>query len=142
MKNPKLTLIRGLPGSGKSTLARKLASETGALHLETDMYFTDTSDNYHFDRDVLSIAHAWCWKKTDEALDEKKSVIVSNTFTTMEEIFPYVLIAAKRKVPIEYIKCVGEYGSTKDVPDDILNKMKARWESVHGERVYDGTELQ
>ena len=34
---PTLTIIRGLPGSGKSTLARKLAEETGAIHIESDI---------------------------------------------------------------------------------------------------------
>ena len=35
---PKLTLICGLPGSGKSTMARKIAVETGVLHVEADMW--------------------------------------------------------------------------------------------------------
>jgi adenylate kinase family enzyme len=35
---PTLTIIRGLPGSGKSTLARKIAADTGAIHIEPDMF--------------------------------------------------------------------------------------------------------
>lgn len=35
---PILTIVRGLPGSGKSTLAQKLSAETGAMHIEPDMF--------------------------------------------------------------------------------------------------------
>jgi adenylate kinase family enzyme len=47
---PTLTIIRGLPGSGKSTLARKLSAETGAIHIEPDMFCMQDGE-YRYDRE-------------------------------------------------------------------------------------------
>lgn len=41
-----LTLVRGLPGSGKSTLAKTIRDTTGAVHLESDMFFMKDGVSY------------------------------------------------------------------------------------------------
>lgn len=57
---PTLTIIRGLPGSGKSTLARKIAAETGAIHIEPDMFCIQDGE-YRYEKEkyyrAVKMAH-------------------------------------------------------------------------------------
>ena len=132
---PKLVLIRGLPGSGKSTLAKAME---GFLHLEADMYFTDASGVYHYRRDELSFAHAWCKWRTESALLCGRNVVVSNTFTTMAEMRPYFDLAEKHKVDVTVIEALGHFPSIHGVPPETIERMKARWEPfVNEETVKD-----
>jgi predicted kinase len=84
-----LFLIRGLPGSGKSTLADAL----GVFNTEADQYFVDEDGNYNFDPSKLPQAHAQCQEDTRASLESGISVAVSNTFTQMWEMIPYIEMA-------------------------------------------------
>ena len=123
----KLTLIRGLPGSGKSTMARKIAVDTGALHIEADMW-VDYSQPYT--PEAAKRAHAICQSQARHALVFGGSVVVSNTFTRQWEMQPYLDMARKYGVQVEIITATGDYGSVHDVPDDVIAAMVARWEEV------------
>ena len=133
-----LYLIRGLPGSGKSTLAKTLAHGLNAikkwscLHFETDMYF-ETGDGYHFDRRELSLAHAWCQKATRLHLERGKTVIVSNTFTQLWELQPYLDMAKELDLVVTVITCEGQYGSLHNVPEHAVDMMKRRWQAYPGQ---------
>ena len=52
---PILTIFRGLPGSGKSTMARKLAEQTGAIHIEPDMFCIQDME-YRYDKEKYKTA--------------------------------------------------------------------------------------
>jgi len=82
-----LVLIRGLPGSGKSTMALVLA-QVGYVHYEADMYFMQDGQ-YQYDSRQVRQAHQWCREQTLRALQAGKRVVVSNTFTRLQEMEPY-----------------------------------------------------
>lgn len=123
----KLTLIRGLPGSGKSTMARKIALETGALHVEADMWI-NYSEKWR--QESVKMAHAICQEQANKALYYGRDTVVSNTFTQQWEMQPYLDMARHYGAQIEVITATGDYGSIHDVPDDVIAAMVARWEEV------------
>ena len=135
-----LYLIRGLPGSGKSTLARKLSVALNAPHFEADDFFTMWDGMYLFDAKRLPEAHAYCFDKvricTDPDnptmngdTDQPVDVIVANTFSRIWEMQKYLDLAKERGIPVTVITCEGNYGSTHDVPDHAIERMKERWEA-------------
>ena len=89
--NSHLYLIRGLPSSGKTKLAHTLLDGLGqgSCHFEADDWF-EKEDGYEFDPSEIKAAHSHCLAQTKRALDEGKPVIVSNTFTQLWELEPYV----------------------------------------------------
>ena len=128
----KLTLVRGLPGSGKSTLAEILAhSLDRGYHLETDQFW---GEEYKFDISRIQEAYQWCQDETGLFLYRGRSVVVSNTFTTKKELRPYFEIAKEFSIVPQVILCQGQYGNIHNVPQNTLDRMKARFE-------YDISEL-
>jgi predicted kinase len=128
--NTQLILLRGLPGSGKSTFAKLLLnmSREKIVHYEADMYF-ETNGGYHFDPTKLSDAHQWCLQATSNTLLAGVSVIVSNTFTRLMELQPYLNLAKRYNVPVTVLHVEGNHGSIHNVPEQTMRKMAARWES-------------
>lgn len=123
----KLTLIRGLPGSGKSTMARKIALETGALHVEADMW-VDYSRPYT--TEAARMAHAICQEQAHKSIHYGRDTVVSNTFTRQWEMQPYLDMAERTGAQVEIITATGDYGSIHDVPDEVIQAMRERWEEV------------
>lgn len=122
-----LILIRGLPGSGKSTLAKKLSSSLGYQWFEADTYFYKEGDYKFIPADVPK-AHELCRQLTQHALSNGCSVIVSNTFSRLWEMEPYLAIARHLGINITVMECQGNYGSVHGVPEETIQKMKERWE--------------
>lgn len=91
-----LYLIRGIPGQGKSTFASKLHALLGskAKWFEQDQWRGPPGPNRVYKKELNPVAWAWCQGLTAQALWDKYDVIVSNTFTTLEGLKPYFLIAA------------------------------------------------
>ncbi|MBD1572593.1 ATP-binding protein [Vibrio sp. S17_S38] len=123
-----LTLIRGFPGSGKSTLARKLTQETGAIHLETDMYFVDSTGQYRFDFKKLNQAHKWCQQQTRQHLEQGFSAIVSNTFVCQWEMLAYKDIAQAVGAELYIQVCREQFGSIHNIEAKTIANMKQKWE--------------
>ena len=131
--NQTLIIIRGLPGSGKSTLAAMLVralrtSPTVPDWFEADDFFVNEDEEYHFDAIKLSEAHQWCQDMVKQSLQKGRTTIVSNTFTQRWEMEPYLKMAQELNIPVQIIECKGEFGSIHNVPTDVVNKMKVRWE--------------
>ncbi|RKF20017.1 ATP-binding protein [Alginatibacterium sediminis] len=127
----RLTIIRGLPGSGKSTLAKQMCTDDQQLvHLEADQYFVNDKQEYHFDADHLTNAHAWCQNKCEQALQQSTSVVVSNTFVCLWEMLPYINIAKKYQAHLKVIECHDDFGSIHNVPDTTIEQMKKKWQKL------------
>lgn len=124
---PTLILIRGLPGSGKSTVARAMMLD-GFVHVEADMFFEDEDDNYRFDASRIVEAHAWCQDMTEEYMEVGLDVVVANTFTRKWEMEPYMKLADKYDYTVVIRTEKGEYPNTHNVPQEVIDRMKARWE--------------
>lgn len=122
-----LKLIRGLPGSGKSTLARVLSQVTKCKHFEADMFFTKKDGSYKFDIKRIGLAHAWCIKKTGDALSKGNSVVVSNVFISEGDMLPYMSLAKQHDADFDVIEAKGAWKSIHGIPSDRFKLMKMSW---------------
>lgn len=120
-----LVLIRGLPGSGKSTMARAMTTHE---HLEADMFFTDESGAYRYDREKIMDAHEWCQRETFKALANGKRVVVSNTFTRLFEMEPYLNMAKVFSIDLRIVRATGNWPNVHGVPAAVVEHMRRRWE--------------
>lgn len=120
----KLILVRGIPGSGKSTFAKKMK---GFIHIETDMYWGMSGKK--FDGKLLKTAHEWCLNYAKVLLPLGNNVVVSNTFTQVWEMEPYLYLG----YPVEVFRMTNEYGSIHNVPESTILRMKQRFEDYKGE---------
>lgn len=133
MDKAKLILIRGLPNSGKSTLAMDICDTyIRADWFEADHYFESFDENdelvYNFDASQLSNAHDWCYTEAANSLKEGNLVIVSNTFTTIKEMQPYVDLAKQFDAELQVITCTGVIGDNgHGVPASTVEKMRNRF---------------
>ena len=123
-----LVLVMGLPGSGKTVIAKKLASEKGLTHIETDQFFIDNdTGEYTFDHSLLDTAHKWCLAETKRLLDEGQRVVVSNTFGTTKSRKSYFKLGYKVAVHT----ATGQYKSIHDLSHDIVERMRECWQPYH-----------
>lgn len=119
-----LVIIRGLPGAGKSTYAKK--NFPFHKHFEADMYFCRDGD-YKFDPTKLNAAHRWCQGKVNEALANRKDVVVSNTFIQEWEFDAYKEIAHNHGCRVLIVELKTQFQNIHGVPEDKLEMMKRRW---------------
>lgn len=126
----KLLIVRGIPGSGKSTYAKTLMPEYE--HIEADMFHIDQNNVYNWKFENVSRAHDWCFGATVRALLRGKSVVVSNTFIRAWEFKDYTDIASSLSIPYEIKTMKGEYKSTHNVPDAVIERMKLTFETFTG----------
>ena len=122
-----MVLIRGLPGSGKTTLAK--THFAGYIHCEADQYF-EVDGVYRFCASKLRAAHDDCLRRAIEAMIADRPVVVSNTFTRLWEMEPYLKAAKKRGVPVRIIEASGNWKNVHGVPEEAIEAMRARWEHV------------
>ena len=121
----KLILVRGLPGSGKSTYAKSL----GIFHIEADMFFMKDGE-YHFDGKQIKDAHNWCFTQAETAMKLGMDVAVSNTFTQKWEMAKYIELANTLNYEVKIIEMKDNFGNVHGIGEDILQKMRNRWENV------------
>lgn len=133
----RLTIVRGLPGSGKSTYAKSL----GVHHVEADMFWMHDGV-YQFPRDddpnkmrYLAMAHKWCYNQVRQAMWYGMDVVVSNTFTTVDQFAPYVELAHILGYDAVVITRKNNFGSIHAVPVEIVDAMRTRWEEYPSETI-------
>lgn len=119
-----LILIRGLPGSGKSTIAKQLI---GFKHYEADMFHMKNGI-YCFDVANIKAAHNWCQNATYNSISKRENVVVSNTFTQKWELEPYLEMCAEFNIEANILIAKGNWENQHNVPQQVLQKMKNRWE--------------
>lgn len=132
MNNKILWIVRGLPGSGKSTIAGKIAESYDADHHETDQWFI-VEGEYVWRPKFLKHAHHWCQEMVRESMMNGRPVVVANTFTQLWEMEKYFDMAEDYGYTPVVIECTGEYQNVHGVPDEVIQKMKDRWEKLEDE---------
>ena len=127
-----LILIRGLPGAGKTTLAEKLVVKQN--HLEADMFHM-RRNQYQFEYDLIENAHEWCRLETERKMRSGyHPIVVSNTFTTNDEMKLYIELAKKYEYNYQVIAIENiPFESKHNVPQDVIDKMQDRWEMFEEE---------
>ncbi len=96
------------------------------LILKLTCFFMKNGE-YVFDSAKLSEAHRWCQDSVRSHLAMGLDAWVSNTFTQVKEILPYIQIANDLKVPYTILTMNGNFGSIHGVPEDAMNRMKNRF---------------
>ena len=130
-----LYMVRGIPGSGKTTYAKERFPDVPMF--EADMFF-EKDGEYKFNPKQLWLAHKWCKDKVEECLKEGKDVVVSNTFTTLKEMRPYWNMVEQYDQDIKVIRMNTYYGSTHNVPEENMQKMRDRFCDVWLEEHING----
>ena len=136
-----LFLVRGIPGSGKSTFAEDLKR---AIYrkghyvnrnlgeprcFENDEFFIDpVSKEYRFDRELCPLAAEWTIGRVAKSLHTEKNhpCIVANTFTTFNEIRPYMNLAGYFRLWLVVFRMDNDFPNVHNVPADIIDQMKKR----------------
>jgi len=131
MKTCELIIIRGIPGSGKSTYAGGCYPRH--IKLEADMYFINQNGDYKFDGKKIKDAHKWCFDTACIFMNNGYNVVVSNTFTRISEMQKYIDHANSLDILVNVIRMNNEFGSIHNVPDEIIQNMKTRFEDYPDE---------
>jgi hypothetical protein len=95
----------------------------GYLHFEADMFF-EVDGRYRYDASKIRDAHSWCQKMTRQALARGEKVVVSNTFTQLREMEPYLTMAKDVRV----VEAKGRWQNLHGVPEAMMERMAQRWE--------------
>lgn len=131
---PQLTIVRGIAGTGKTTVALAiLAQHPDWIHLEVDQWFTDDKGVYNFVLSELGHACGLCSEAAEAAMNEGKSVIVSNPFTRPWEMEIYFIIAEGKGYDIVVIDCLTEYPNIHGIQPELITSQRERW--VDGEQL-------
>jgi len=120
-----LYLVCGPSGSGKTTFANKIKKEKNiANHFEADQWMVDLYGNYFFNPKRLGYCHRECQKSTEDSMQRREDVIVSNTTLTKKEAKPYIDLSKKYGYNVEIHHMTGEFQNEHGVPDWKIEEMK------------------
>jgi predicted kinase len=129
-----LLIMQGHSGSGKSTLAEQFKLWFEALGHQVKICSTDeqfkVNGVYKFDPSKIGTFHAINQKMATAALESGCTVIVDNTNTMCWEAKPYVESAQALGIPVFFCRATGDYQNTHGVPEQKVEAMKARMESL------------
>lgn len=126
-----LYLIRGLSDSGKTTLAKNLVRCLGAKHIEADMYPNRYLRDGTLNPNVShSEAHTWVYNNVYSWMCRSvQNIIVSNVFHKLEQLEPYLYLAAYFGYNVDIIHKEGLIWNTErdSVPRGVPDEVKRRW---------------
>lgn len=132
---PSLLLLRGIPGSGKSSMARQLVQRGEMdIHLESDTWLYNHDGVYEWSPERVVVAHARCLEETRAELRKGQRVVVANVFIVQAHIEPYRQLAEElamelgQTIPFRVEVIQGPWKNVHDVPEDVLELMRGRWE--------------
>jgi len=124
---PTLYILRGVSGAGKSTLAAQmLDAKMADFHYEADMFWYDEDGNYNFNVKHLPLAHEWCRDSVRVVMDSGYNVIVSNTFTTEDQLKAYLDLAEEYKYRVVCLVVENRHGGNDihNVPEGVKQKQE------------------
>lgn len=104
-----------------------------SVRVEADTYWKRPDGKYDFNFKLLPAAYKWCYSESCRYLRYEYDVIVSNTFTTIKEMNPYIEYAKALNHEVKIYRCTGEYQNIHNVPQETLLKMKERFCDIEGE---------
>lgn len=147
----KMVILRSLPGGGKSTIANdiKMKHKDSCFICSTDDYWLRPDGIYDFNWEYLGRSHLWNQRRVELIIRKGREdqirgwnfdlvVVVDNTNITFEEMKPYIKIARKHGLEIEFKEPDTEWRydveecfkrNTHGVPYATILKMSQRWES-------------
>jgi hypothetical protein len=110
------------------------ATPVGAL-VAADDYFTNDNGEYEFAVTSLRDAHEWCRSRVEHAMgNNRRLIVVHNTFIKHWEMEPYLLLARKYGYEIEVRRCTGKFGNNgHNVPQEIIDRHWDTIEDFNGE---------
>jgi len=127
-------IVRGAPGAGKTTFAKNLRDCIFQKHnrftaiFETDNFFVDSINHrdYHFDANLLGIAHSWNQGEVIRCCRDCPDVpvIVANTFRQRFELKPYFEIAQMFGRKIFVFTLYTEHDNVHRVPDEKVKQTR------------------
>jgi predicted kinase len=129
---PILFIVRGLPGSGKTTFVKENKIE--CLHLEADMLCYKAA-SYQWRGENVKENHETCFEIAKLVFSRGADLCISNTFTQKWEFAHYVHLAKSLGYCVEVYRMDDDFGNTHSVPEEIVQKMKNRFEDYEGETI-------
>lgn len=139
MSNVPFIIVRGASGAGKSTFANNIRGGYNAFIFETDKFFLDmvNQHDYHFDKDLLGIAHSWNQGEVVRACRDcpEVPVIVANTFCGNWELKPYLKIAKMFDRPVYVFSLKTQHDNVHGVPDEIVQRHRLGLQDVDLEKL-------
>ena len=134
---PTLTIFRGLPGSGKSTVARKLAEETGAIHIEPDMFCIQDGE-YRYDKEKYETAENVARSTVHHLAHSLKcDIIFADVLPQIGQVYSFrYLLPSNYKLVVRDLHISKEESLKRNKhnvrPEDI-EAMAAAWQNYYSE---------
>lgn len=120
-----ITIIRGLPGSGKSTLGRRISAESGAVLLEQDMFRIRNGEYVFKSEDKVKEAFLGTIRQFAQF---DADIVITGVFATSKSIDEVLKSCRRPNKVVRVIHCANDFGTTHEVPEEVIRSMRDSWE--------------
>jgi predicted kinase len=109
-----IVIVLGLPGSGKSFFASRLAEMLKAPYISSDKVRIEmkVKGKYTFDDKLL--VYDEMKRQTDQALKEKKTIVIDGSFYHHEMRDLFISLAENHQTPIRFIEITANEETIKE----------------------------